>query len=395
MGREGREQVLTKAQEAGGPAEAYLKTPVGLRNLGATCYLNVLLQALFFNRRFRQAVYEFRPPSGPRPGEEGGRKERMVLILQELQRLFAHMQLGMAREGDPREFVRLLRLDRGQQQDPQEFRRLFLGKIEECFGALSPSSPPSSPSPDLASMVRSLHRGRLLYLTTCLSCGTASRREGPFDELELSLLPSPSSPATVAAGVARYLAPERLEGENRYLCGRCGEKREAERRVILTALPPLLTVQLLRYVYVGGEKRKVKQVVALDETLDLGLVARGGADGGSGGGGGSSLAGEAGAPGTCGSLSLPALSLLPSYLSSSTLLLCDALDALPFTNPLLPFASFLPPYLQGCTIWWASCSTRAARLRTVITRRNSGRCRRGDGGTWMTRRSGKADMRRC
>ncbi|EKU20774.1 hypothetical protein NGA_0623600 [Nannochloropsis gaditana CCMP526] len=50
---------------------------------------------------------------------------------------------------------------------------------------------------------------------------------------------------------------------------------------------------------------------------------------------------------------------------------------------------------QGCTTWWASCSTRAARPRTVITRQNSGRCRRGDGGTWMTRRSEKADMRRC
>eukprot|EP00624_Nannochloropsis_granulata_P003806 evm.model.NODE_29294_length_13061_cov_16.810658.1 len=57
-------------------------------------------------------------------------------------------------------------------------------------------------------------------------------------------------------------------------------------------LPPVLNVHLLRYVYVGGEKKKVRELVQLDETLDMGAIATaaaaaaGGATEGGGQGGG-------------------------------------------------------------------------------------------------------------
>jgi hypothetical protein len=61
-------------------------TYVGLRNQGATCYLNSLLQTLFMTPEFRSALFSWRSSSSSLCAET-------CLPLQ-LQRLFAYMQLA-------------------------------------------------------------------------------------------------------------------------------------------------------------------------------------------------------------------------------------------------------------------------------------------------------------
>lgn len=62
-----------------------------------------------------------------------------------------------------------------------------------------------------------------------------------------------------------YLAAEILDGDNKYFCDYCQSKQNAERFIELEydKLPPVLTLQLLRFVYDAQAGRKKKVMVRI------------------------------------------------------------------------------------------------------------------------------------
>ncbi|KAG5175185.1 hypothetical protein JKP88DRAFT_265941 [Tribonema minus] len=81
--------------------------------------------------------------------------------------------------------------------------------------------------------------------------------------------PDGSTLPSVAQCLDKYLEGESLTGDNRYMCGRCEGKRDAVRELALRKLPPLLTVQLVRFEYdpEAMARRKVRARVHLDPVL--------------------------------------------------------------------------------------------------------------------------------
>ena len=91
--------------------------PAGLRNLGATCYLGSLVQVLYHNAAFRDALY--RTPTAQRSDAE-------ETVVSALQKIFADLEVGERSSCDVNVLTDLLGLEVSVQQDPQEFGKFCL-----------------------------------------------------------------------------------------------------------------------------------------------------------------------------------------------------------------------------------------------------------------------------
>ncbi|KAL0721174.1 hypothetical protein Bca4012_035773 [Brassica carinata] len=226
-------------------------TPAGLTNLGATCYANSILQCLYMNASFREGVFSL---------------EVEVLekypVLDQIARLFAQLRGSERCFVDSDAFVKTLELDNGVQQDAHEFLTLLLSLLERCLGR--------SGAAEAKTVVQDLFRGSVSHVTTCEKCGRdseASSKVEDFYALELNV----KGLKNLDESLSDYLSLERLDGENQYFCGSCDARVDATRCIRLRTLPPVITFQLKRCVFLPKTtaKKKITSSFSFPRVLDM------------------------------------------------------------------------------------------------------------------------------
>ncbi|XP_077582327.1 ubiquitin carboxyl-terminal hydrolase 48 isoform X1 [Stigmatopora nigra] len=232
-------------------------TFVGLTNLGATCYVNTFLQVWFHNLELRRSLYQCYNSRAQEHNTESDYEPQS--ICEHLQYLFALLQNSNRKYIDPSGLVKALGLDTGQQQDAQEFSKLFLSLLEDTLS--------KQKSLTLQNVIQQQFCGQFSYVTVCNQCGRSSARPSRFYELELNI----QGHKNLADCVTEFLKEEKLDGDNRYLCEICQSKQSATRRIRLHNLPPTLNLQLMRFVFdrQTGHKKKLNTYISFPEQLDM------------------------------------------------------------------------------------------------------------------------------
>ncbi|KAK4044791.1 hypothetical protein C8A01DRAFT_42409 [Parachaetomium inaequale] len=171
---------------------------VGLKNQGATCYLNSLLQSLYFTNAFRKTSTA-----------AVGTAELTKSFGWETRHIF-------------------------EQQDVQELSRKLMERMEEKMKGT-----------EFEKALPQMFSGKIKTYISCINVPYESSRIEDFWDVQLNV----SGNENLLDSFQDYIQVEKLDGENQYFAGDQYKLQDANKGVIFQGFPDVLHLQLKRFEY--------------------------------------------------------------------------------------------------------------------------------------------------
>ncbi|EFO24354.2 hypothetical protein LOAG_04131 [Loa loa] len=216
---------------------------VGLKNGGATCYMNSVFQQIFMIEPLRNAVINANFMDDMSVEEmvvnecNVSEEHYHTTILKAVQSIFAHLLGSEMQFYSPKFFWKHFRfcgqaVNVREQQDALEFYNALFDSIDEGLKKLG--EPP---------ICENLFGGTFADQKICKDCPHRYQREEPFTSISVDV----RSHNNLLDSLKEYVKGDLLNNDNAYLCEECNKKVTAVKRLCVARLPPYLTIQLKRF----------------------------------------------------------------------------------------------------------------------------------------------------